>query len=157
MHNKTEASFILRKAKGLIDSRAVGGDLEHRLGELAQPVPIVDHSGRVIGWFVAISIDTLIVGFIQFDAQGVLLRYSTFRRLPESLEGCPGAAAWLDVDQIGQRAAEHISGGRVVGAPVLTFDEHITKLVWAAKVRDARGCDVTVYVAGEYSYTASRQ
>ena len=113
-----------------------------RVGEAAA---IVDPHGAPAGWFVPVTADEELVGFVQVSPTGAFLRYAAF---PHPVD----AEHWLDPAHVLRVARSKAPRGARLSAPVLTYDRAPSRVVWAVRARHA-GKDLTIFVAGDYAYT----
>jgi hypothetical protein len=80
------------------------------------------------------------------------LRYSTFQRQAGNLAGCPQASDWLDPVMVQRHAQEHAEPGETLATPILTYDRHPTRLVWAVPTQLSDGRSSRLYVIGTFVY-----
>jgi hypothetical protein len=113
-----------------------------------EPIPIVGPTDELDSWFVALTGDGLLLGFLQLEPDLRLHRYSSFQRMPGSMAGCPPAEAWLDRSAIRERASA-AAGGDEVGEPVFGYHGSRDRLAWRVPVA---GRSATVYVVGDEVY-----
>ena len=73
-------------AKDLLKSNIAQDDFVTRKGVVNRPIPIIGPDGRKTSWYVGITIDAYLVGYLQFDTSLNLMRYSTFQRHPSSTD-----------------------------------------------------------------------
>lgn len=142
------------RARRLFADGVAGDPLVTARARVAPPVAVLGTGGTVEYWFVAVTVDERVAGFMQFEVDGSLMRYSSFQRRGGSIEGCPDAASWLDPATIQARAAAHLAAGERPGTPYLTYDRHPTRLAWAVPVLGGPGQARTLMVTGEYVYAA---
>jgi hypothetical protein len=114
-------------------------------GSVGDPLPIRAPDGSLAGWFVPVVARELLLGFFQFDPALTLLRYSRF---PRPVAG----SLWLDADTVRATAAARFPDLAPAGTAFLTYDSHVTRLVWAVPARGK-----TIFVAGDYAYIASEE
>jgi hypothetical protein len=145
-----------RKAKTLLATGIAGDPLVTASGKVREPIPIRSSGKEIAGWFVAVDVDGMLAGFLQFDERGTLRRYSSFQRRAGTVEGCPPTQQWTDRKTIATTAAKRLGKGFRLKAPYLTYDGNLDRIVWAVPALHERGGARTVYVAGEYSYLAER-
>jgi hypothetical protein len=137
---------------GLIEDRLV-----KEKGNLENPLPITDLSdNKIVAWFIGISVENKLAGFIQLSSTLEFLRYSSFQRIPQSLEGCPNSSVWLNPDVIIQLEKVKAAENDILSSPILTFDQNLSRIVWAVNVESKKGLTKTIYVAGEYVYIKKR-
>lgn len=147
---------VREEAGRLFASEAIGPGLARRSGRLRTPVPIYNPDDGVHSWFVPVTVRGRLVGFLQLLPDLTLMRYAAFQRNPETLEGCPEAATWLDRKRIMQRAATRMRPDERAGPPVLTYDREPSRLAWRVTASDPSGRERALFVAGEYVYEAAR-
>jgi hypothetical protein len=123
--------------------------------KVEKPIPIAEPSGGIHSWFVALTADKSLIGFMQIDSSLSLLRYSSFQRDPNSLQGCPEADTWLNPKRILTLAKTKADKGDSLSDPILTYDQNPSRIVWSIIARKTNGKTNTIYVAGEYVYVAS--
>lgn len=135
---------------------AARGALRSRLREVpvrgrcrvADPLPVVAPSGAIAGWFVGIALGDRLLGFLQYDEHERLLRTSWFP-LRRTVDELPSASTWLDVGAVRGTAERALRRGESLGAPVLSFDHHPTRLLWRVPVERNRRPAGHVEVIGE--------
>jgi len=113
---------------------------------LEDPIPVQSPTGELDSWFVGLTVDDLLVGFLQLEPDLRLHRYSGFQRAPGSMSGCPAAETWLDPDVIRERARAKAPEGNQLGQPVLTYHGNRDRLAWRVPVADR---EAGIYVIGE--------
>ncbi len=122
---------------------------------IGAPIEIVDLEGAPAGWFVPLTLEAKLLGFVQLDHEGNITRYATFQRRSASLDGCPETRSWLDPSRI-KRVARRVAPHRArLGVPMLTYDRVPTRLVWAVNATSP-GERRTIFVAGDFTYEAPR-
>jgi hypothetical protein len=120
--------------------RGVGADPAARAATLEQPIPVVSPGGELDSWFVALTIESGLLGFLQLEPDLTLHRYSAFERPPP-------ASAWLDPDAIRERAQAAAAEGDELGEPVLSYRGNRDRLTWRVPIQNRPS---TIYVAGDY-------
>ncbi|MHA2142899.1 MAG: hypothetical protein ACXADD_15545 [Candidatus Thorarchaeota archaeon] len=150
--NQDMRERVHEEAKRLFESGITQDPLVDSKGAVIPPIPILDLNQELDSWFVAITADGRIAGFMQFNKELVLMRYSTFQRKASSLEGCPETASWLDQASILQTARTVVTDGELIEEPFLSYDKHPTRIAWAVSFRDRQGKFRTVFVAGSFAY-----
>jgi hypothetical protein len=150
--NESEVDKVRQRAAVLFAQGIASDELVQNSGELEAPVPVSDPGGRLHSWFIGVTVNSKLAGFLQLLPDLTLLRYSTFQRQPTTLEGSPDSADWLDRGRIRRRAANALRAGESLGEPYLTFDQHPSRLVWAVPVASERGGKKEIFVAGEFVY-----
>jgi len=117
--------------------------------------PLLVHSdtGDLDSWFVALTAESRLLGFLQLEPDLELHRYSTFQRGPGTTEGCPPADSWLDPDTIRDRARTVAAEGDQLGQPVFGYHGNRDRIAWRVPVsgNDDEG---VIYVAGEHAFRA---
>ena len=147
-----EIQRIFSKAENLLKSGIAQDDLVTKKGVIEEPIPVLGVDDALSSWFVGVTVDDFIVGFMQFDSDSTFIRYSTFQRHPSSLDGCPLAEHWLDSEYIMSKVKDWTKPHEAISAPFLSYDKHPTRLVWMVRVEGRNGKLKTVCVAGEYVY-----
>ena len=99
--------------------------------------------------------DGRIAGFLQFLPDHTLLRYSTFQRHDDSLDGCPPAASWLDRAAILARLHEKKRPDETVGPLFPSYDQTPERLAWATVLTAAHGTTRTLYASGHAVWEAA--
>jgi hypothetical protein len=112
---------------------------------LEEPIPVVDPDGDLDSWFVALTKDNELLGFLQLEPELTLHRYSAFEH-PQP------ASAWLDPDAIRKRAQAAAAEGDELGEPVLTYRGNRDRLAWRVPSRNRPSA---IYVMGDYVEAAS--
>lgn len=154
MDNHAEASQILEKARQLISSGQFGDSLVRRQGKVEQPIIVVGPDDRPESWFVGVTVDDRLAGFLQLDLHGRLRRYSSFQRRSETLDDCPLAKDWLDHETILRLARSRFDPDAVLSKPVLSYDKNPDKIAWRIEVASQSGQVSTIFIAGNYAYFA---
>jgi hypothetical protein len=142
-------------AETLLRRRTVGDALVRKRGLVRDPVPVVGPDGRVDSFVVAVVVGDKLAGFVQLLPDGRLMRYASFQRRPDSIEGAPDAADWLDPQRIRARAEARLGARESAGTPYLTFDRSPTRLAWLVPVVGAGGGERQLLVAGESVFEPS--
>jgi hypothetical protein len=142
------ATAIRQRARWLLEDRSWVSPLVASSGVVEGPLTINDGAGNPERWFVPVVVGEQLVGYFVFGLDGVVHRWSTFQRRPDSLDGCPAAADWLDPDTITSRARD-VAGRQPTGRPVLGYDDSPDRLAWRVPVGDR-----TVAVAGTAAWWA---
>ena len=149
---KNDIEKIYEKAHLFFNTGITQDSLVENLGTVEETIPIYGPDSNIVSYFVGITVQDKIVGFMQFDVEHRLMRYSTFQRKKGSLESCPPAKSWLDPNYIKELAKTKILPGEELMTPFLTYDREITRIVWAVKTRNER--PRTIFVAGDYVYSS---
>lgn len=124
-------------------------------GKIENPIPILETSGYINSWFVGVSVNKRLAGFMQIDNDLNLLRYSSFQRVPNSIEGCPEADTWLSPKKILTLAKTKADKDDSLSEPILTYDQNPSRIVWSIIAKKKNGNTRTIYVAGEFVYVDS--
>lgn len=111
-------------------------------------MPIETPQRELHSWFVPVTIGDTLVGFLQLLPDLTLLRYSSFQRRDDSLEGCPSAESWIDIGDVRRRAGQHARRSEKAGTPFLTYDGAPSRLAWAVPLTSRDGATRTLFVAG---------
>jgi hypothetical protein len=119
-------------------------DTAARAATLEQPIQVVDPSGELDSWFVPLTTNQGLIGFLQLEPDLTLHRYSTFAH-PQS------PSAWLDPDTVRAHAKAAAAEDDELGDPVLTYRGNRDRLTWSVPIRNRRGA---IHVAGDYVETA---
>lgn len=152
MNETVDASHAQRRAEEIFRSNMISDSLVLKEGRLAPPISVQDPDGGVAGWFIGVTIDDRIVGFIQLDRELRFLRYSSFPQCAGSFDDCPASKSWLDADYVKQKAAQQAEPEDELFTPVLTYDRSPSRVVWAVPARKKDGQPKLIYVAGDYVY-----
>ena len=134
---RAAADRLLRS--GSVDDPAIRDE-----GRIGDPLPIRGPDDAPAGWFVPVLAGDRLRGFFQFDDRLTLLRFSRFPNDPPARE-------WLDADAVREMALGKFPELAAEGTPYLTYDRHVTRLVWAVPARDAMR-ERTIYVTGQYAW-----
>ena len=121
-------------------------------GKVEQPIPITGREDKTSFWFLAVTAEDKIVGFMQFDDKYQFLRYSSFQRKKMYFDNCPPAASWLDKETIISRARCIADDSEVLSAPFLTYYQDWSRVVWAVVAINTAGIRRTIFVAGEVTF-----
>ncbi len=103
MTKDREATKVLKRARELLRSGESGGLAIRKSGHVEQPIPVLGPKGDLHSWFVPVTVGELLGGFFELQPDLTLMRYSSFQRHEDSLQGCPAAELWIDADAIRQR------------------------------------------------------
>lgn len=139
---------VLHRARELLDSVQVGDGSVRQRESLGTPLIVSHPSGAPYSWLVPVILENHLVGYLQLDLELEMIRYASFQRRPDSLEGVPEALDWLDPDRVLQRAAAVAAPNEDLGKPVLTYDRYPDRLAWRVKARSANGTIRNIMVAG---------
>lgn len=156
MTSKSLLERVHKKAITLFKSGIAQNPLVQDLGKVEKPIPIYGLKNEIVSWFVGITIKDRLVGFIQFDADLRLMRYSTFQRHASTLKDCPKKRTWLDPTYIMERARTKALPEDELSLPFLTYDRNLSRIVWAVAAKNKRGKVKTIFVAGDFVYLAEQ-
>ena len=151
----TENNFkkrVHQRAVELVKGGITQNPIVKKGGRVEKPIPIYGPERDIVSWFAGITISDRLVGFIQFDCNLKLMRYSSFQRDPSSLEGCPNTRSWLDPNYIKERARTKASPDYDLEKPFLSYDRNISRIVWVVKAKEKSGHVKTIFVAGDFVY-----
>ena len=121
-------------------------------GNIETPIRIFDPEGSINSWFVGVTMKNKLVGFMQFNTELGLMRYSTFLHQSSSLDDCPFAKVWLDSKTILDLAKKRASLEEELMEPVLSYDKSPTRIAWTVTVKEKGRKVGTIFVAGKYVY-----
>lgn len=107
---------------------------------IEDPIPVEAPTGELDSWFIALTADQELLGFLQLEPDLELHRYSTFDRPPL-------AADWLDRGAIRERARSAADHGDRLGEPILSYLRSRDRLAWRVPVANR---PVAIYVSGEH-------
>lgn len=155
MSQDPEAAKILTRAQELLRNKEVGSLVVYRSGRVGQPIGVFEPNGGLYSWFVPVTVDGLLAGFFEFRPDLTLMRYSSFQRQEESMEGCPTAEAWTDVHSIRRRIEDAARPDEKVGRLFLSYDRAPSHLAWMGVLESTDGTTRTLYVAGNAVWEAS--
>jgi hypothetical protein len=111
-----------------------------RSATLEKPIQVVTPEGELDSWFVPLTTDEGLIGFLQLEPDLTLHRYSAF-------EHSQPASAWLDPDRIRAHAQAAAAEGEELGDPVLTYRGNRDRLTWRVPIRNRPSA---IFVAGDY-------
>lgn len=152
----SDVERVHREAIRLFRSGIAQNPFVQNLGLVERPIPVSGPESEIASWFVGITIEDRLVGFMQFDTDLRLMRYSTFQRQASSIEDCPKKKTWLDPAYIKERARSKASPEDKLSPPYLTYDRSPSRIVWAVKAENRNGHARTIYVAGDFVYLPSQ-
>lgn len=155
MFRDRDASKALKGAQALIKSGEMGGATIRKSGRVEQPIPVLAPSGNLHSWFVPVTVGELLAGFFEFQPDLTLMRYSSFQRHEESLEGCPASELWINANAIQRRVENTAHPGEKVLELFLTYDRTPSYLAWKAVLASPDGAIRTVHVAGDSVWEAT--
>lgn len=113
---------------------------------LASPIAVRSPAGDLDSWFLGLTSNDLLIGFLQLEPDLRLHRYSSFQSVPGETSDCPRAETWLDPAVVRERASREASTGEELGVPVLSYHGTRDRLAWRVPVA---GRNAVLYVAGE--------
>ena len=129
--------------------RAAAAQLLRELGDplpdgamLGEPIPVRNALAELDSWFVPVTAEDELLGFLQLEPDLRLHRYSTF---PSER---PPAASWLDPHDSRARSTAVGESDRLE-QPSLSFHGNRDRLAWRVPLADRRA---SVYVVGEEVY-----
>ncbi len=142
-------------AESLLRGGSFGNPLVAGSGRIGEPIEVQTPDGRLHSWFVPVIVSDRLAGFFQFLPDLTLMRYSSFQRMDDSLEGCPAAESWIDPAAIRRQAENKARPGETVGAPVFTYDRAPSRLAWAIPLKSQAGATRTLFIAGNAAWEGS--
>lgn len=154
MSKDREASKVLKRSRELLLNREFGGLMIRKSGRAEQPIPVFGLKGELHSWFVPVTVGELLAGFFEFQPDLTLMRYSSFQRHEDSLEGCPTTESWIDVNAIQRRVESRRRPGEKIRKPFLTYDKVPSRLAWVVVFESSDGTTRAVYVAGNVVWSA---
>jgi hypothetical protein len=137
-NDEVRAAAETLRHKVVTDPAAISATLE-------TPLQVVTPEGHLDSWFVALTIEKELIGFLQLEPDLTLHRYSAF-------EPPQPASAWLEPQAIRARARSAAAEGDELSEPVLTYRGNRDRLAWSVPIRNRTS---TIYVAGDYVEVAS--
>lgn len=126
-------------------------------GKVQIPIPIYDVEGKIVSWFVGVTIRDRIVSFLQFDKNLRTMRHSTFLNKDSYVESCPKAFTWLDPKYIEEQARQKASPDDKLMQPFMTYDGSLSQIVWAVKTCENQDRVKTIFVTGSYVYLSRKE
>ncbi len=154
MADDREVAEILARTRALLKGGETGSSVVRESGRIGTPMAVLAPDGALHSWFVPITVGDRLAGFYQFLPDLTMMRYSSFQRRDDSLEGCPSADSWVGAETIRRRAQEHASPGETAGPPFLTYDRAPSRLVWAVLLTSSDGTKRTLHIAGRAVWEA---
>lgn len=121
---------------------------------LGEPLPVLDGDGRLSSWFVPLVDGDRLVGFVELLPDLTHRRTSWFPRRPDSRDGCPPWAWWLDPSSVLEHARAEIRSEETAADPYLSFDGVPDRLAWAVPVQGPHGGRI-VFVAGDSAWSGT--
>ena len=149
-----EETAISKRAEALLRSGEIGSAVVRETGRIGAPIPVLTPERQRHSWFVPIAAGDRLAGFLQLLPDLTVLRYSSFQRREDRLDGCPPAELWIDTEKIRRVAQEKARPGETAGEPYLTYDRVPSRLVWAIPLSTTGGATRTLYIAGRAIWEA---
>lgn len=143
---------VLREARRLMASGQVADEFARSDGTLGRPLAVSHPWGGTHSWLVPVTVGDRLIGYLQLNPRLELIRYSSFQRRPDSLEGVPEASEWLDPGRVLERAASVARSDEDLGRPVLTYDQYPDRLAWKVEARSAAGGVRNIMVTGSSAW-----
>lgn len=147
-----EVQNVHERAIELFKSGIVENTMVNANGNVEMPIRIFSPERKPVSWFVGVTMKNKLVGFMQFNTELGLMRYSTFLHQSSTLDDCPLAKVWLDSKTILDLAKKRASLGEELMEPVLSYDKSPTRIAWTVKVKEKGRKVGTIFVAGKYVY-----
>lgn len=154
MTGDSQADRVLARARALLGSGEIGSPLQIASGRIEAVIPVRTWDRELHSWFVPVTAGGRLAGFFQFLPDLTLMRFSSFQRREDSVEGCPLAESWLDLEIIRRRAQERARSGEKAGEPLLTYFQASSQLAWAVPMTSPGGASRTLLVAGNAVWEA---
>jgi hypothetical protein len=155
MAGKREITEIITRTRSLLRSGTIGSSLVRESGRIGTPIEVLAPDGELHSLFVPITIGDRLAGFFELLPDLTMMRYSSFQRRDDSVEECPLAESWTDVENIRRRARESARPGETAGKPYLTYDRAPSRLAWAVPLMSLDGATRTLHVAGSAVWEAT--
>lgn len=154
----TDAGFkeSLQQHVGLLLSQGYGGHTWGHTIRVGSPLPIANPDGSLHSWFVPLQLGKVLVGFAQILGSLVPMRFSSFQRRPDSTEGCPDVADWIDPNRILERAREFADVNESLSDPVLTYDQVPSRIAWRVNAVSGSAKVRALYVVGSVVYESAQ-
>lgn len=150
-----ETTKILHHAQKLVKSSTDGSFTIRNSGRVEQPIPVLSSDRSLHSWFVPVTVGKVLAGFFEFKSDLTLMRYSSFQRHEDSLQGCPAAELWIDSKAIKHRISKKMHQGEKIRDFFLTYNKAPSRLVWAAVLETLDGAPRTLHVAGNVVWEAT--
>jgi hypothetical protein len=154
MSKDPEAKKILKRARELLRSGKTGGLTIRKSGHVEQPIPVLGPNRDLHSWFVPVTVGELLTGFFEFQPDLTLMRYSSFQRREDSLEGCPTSESWIDAKSI-RRRIDNDAPDEKVRELFLSYDKAPSRLAWVVVLESSDGTSRSLYVAGNAVWEAT--
>lgn len=119
---------------------------------VGDPLVVSYPEGGQHSWFVPLLVGAKLAGYAQLLPSLEVLRVSSFRRDPRDRDSCPDAADWIDKERIRTRARSLARDGEQLSEPVLTFDQHPSRIAWKVLAAPPAGAPRILFVAGTAVY-----
>lgn len=155
MSNKPTAAAVRAQARALLRDEGSAYSTLARSGEVGAPIQVHAPNGQMHSWFVPLTVGDRLAGFWEFLPDSSLLRYSSFQRREDSVDSCPAASAWVDVEVIRRHAQASARTGEVAGVPRLTYDRVPARLAWEVPLTAGRALVRRLFVAGQSVWEAA--
>ena len=143
---------IHQKAQALFYDGIAESALNKKSGNVEAPIAIHGPGGDVEAWFVGIVVNNKLVGYMRFQNDLTLISYSSFQRQPDSIKECPDAKTWIDPNVIMELAKSVAMTGDHLEQPLLSYDQHPSRIAWTVRAIGGDGKDKLIFVAGEHVY-----
>lgn len=143
--------FVQERAIELFKSGIVENMMVNTNGKVEMPIRVFNPEGGIHSWFVGVTIEDKIVGFMRFDTELRFLSYSAFIHQSRPLDSCPLAKVWLDPDTIVGIARTIVPEDELM-EPFLSYDRSPARIAWIVRCKEEGGKVGTIYVIGEYVY-----
>jgi hypothetical protein len=154
MTDERDTAAVLVRAQALLQGGELGSGIVRQSARVGTPIAVLAPDGSLDSWFVAVTVGDRLAGFFQLLPDLTLMRYSSFQRREDTLEGCPAAGSWTDADSIRRRAQAHARPGETAGEPVLSYDRAPSRLAWTVSLTAPDGTTRKLCVAGHAVWEA---
>lgn len=148
MRKDTEIQEIVDKAKRLLSSGQFGTPAARKTGHVQMPIAVLGPNRDLHSWFVPITSGDLLLGFFEFLPDLTVVRFSSFQRHEDKLEGCPRAELWTNTTTIQQQLEGKMLPGEKIREVSLTYYRTPTRLAWRAILESANGTTRSFYITG---------
>jgi len=119
---------------------------------IVDPIPILGENLKMRGWMIAAQSGDQLVGYLQLSKELEFLRFSSFQRNSNSLEGCPFAKNWLEPKTILEKAISFAGKKVTMSEPYLSFHHDISRLSWIIPAETEKKVKYKIYVVGDYVF-----
>ncbi|MCU0291212.1 MAG: hypothetical protein MUF10_04380 [Thermoanaerobaculaceae bacterium] len=143
---------VVKAAREALAGGIAGDKLVRARGRLRSPVALEHPNGGTHSWLVPVVVGRQLVGLVQIGLHLEFLRFTSFQRRLNSLEGTPPMAEWFSADRVRSLAAAMARPAELLGKPVLTYDQIPDRLVWRVEARAPSGEVRAILVAGDLAY-----